>query len=142
MSRQFSGFFDHFRQDHTFEALRTQADRLIAMQREIDARWPGMRLTVLSVHDDTLVLCAPNSALAAKSRQIVPSLIEAVAGYAPGLAKVRVKALPPPAAPPRPRAVKVIGEQALEQLQGTASELAAGPLRNALQRLIRRQLDQ
>ncbi|MEZ5658602.1 MAG: hypothetical protein R3E83_08745 [Burkholderiaceae bacterium] len=139
MGSQFSGFFDHFRQDHTFESLRAQADRLAAMQREIDARWPAMRLSVLAVHDDTLVLSAPNSALAAKSRQVAPSLIAAVAGFAPGLNKIRVKAVPPP--PPAPaRPGKEIGEHALEQLQAVASELPEGRLRRALQRMIKRQL--
>jgi hypothetical protein len=111
------------------------------MQGAIDARWPAMRLRVLAVRDDTLVLQAPNPALAAKCRQVGPSLIEAVAGHAPGVRQVKVKAAPRSEAPPPARRDKHLDEAALENLQDAASSLPEGRLRAALQRMIRRQLD-
>lgn len=143
MRQPFTALIDHFERDHSFEALRAQAARLQAMQRAIDDRWPAMRLTVLAVRDDSLVVQTPSPALAAKCRQVAPSLLEAVAGWAPGLSRVRVRAatgasLPAPPRPARPE--RAIGEQALETLQSMTSDLPAGPLRKALQRMIRRQL--
>jgi hypothetical protein len=96
------------------------------------------------MRDGILTLTSPSNAVSAKARQFEPSILAVARRINPTLESVRFKAGKPQRAP-RPvfsGRSRTISSESLEQLQMTASEMEPGATRNALERLIRRQLTQ
>lgn len=115
---------------------------MLAVRDCLARGWPDLPLTPVSVRDGVLRLATPNAALAAKCRQSAPSILLAVRRVYPEVEEVRFSARPqatlPVAAPSdRPRELSA---ETLEKLQYAASELPDGPVRAALQRMVRRRL--
>lgn len=124
--------------------LSARVALMARVQQSLQSHWPALTLTVLSMRDGILTLTAPSNAVSAKARQFEPSILAAAQRINPALQSVRFKAGKPspvsrPAMSTRNR---VISCDTLEQLQMTASDMEPGTIRSALERLIRRQLNQ
>lgn len=119
---------------------------MAAVQNTLQARWPALDCRVLSMRDGVLNLSMRSAALAAKARQLEPSMLGAVQRVNPTIRSIRFR----PAkndgtvrlAQAHSTRERQIADDALESLQFAASEMNPGPLRLALERMIRRQLSQ
>ncbi|MEZ5739671.1 MAG: hypothetical protein R3E68_09610 [Burkholderiaceae bacterium] len=82
-----------------------------------------------AARQDTLVLATRSAAMAAKCRQLEPSLLAAVRPVHPGLTRLRVKPMPgnPLVDPPRAAATpgRRIQPHGLESLQGSPARCPA-----------------
>lgn len=124
--------------------LSARVALMARVQQSLQSHWPALTLTVLSMRDGILTLTAPSNAVSAKARQFEPSILAAAQRINPALQSVRFKAGKPSPAPRLAASTRdrVISCDTLEQLQMTASDMEPGAIRSALERLIRRQLNQ
>lgn len=126
--------------------LSARVEIMAAVQKALGTEWSGLHLRVLSMRDGCLNLATKSAAVAAKARQMEPSMLAVAQRVNPSIQTIRFK--PDKSGPaslgaiePNPRN-RQIGSECLEQIQMAASEMAVGPTRAALERLIRRQLSQ
>lgn len=92
----------------------------------------------MQLQQQTLVIAAFNSAVAAKLRQMTPDLLKHLqqCGHEVTVIQIRVQvSFPQPAAPARPPALSATGKQHLSELVRT---LPDSGLKQALENLIRR----
>ena len=117
---------------------------MAAVQQVLNRQWPEMDLRVLSMRDGVLKVVTRSIAGAAKARQRAPSILSAVQRENPAIQSVRFRTeksavthSEPAVAQRRPREIR---SESLESLQMAASALEPGPVKRALERMIRRQL--
>lgn len=127
----------------TLENLRDHAQRLMELQRHVDAALPATLAAachVANLKDDTLLIHADNGAVAAKLRQATPRLVEALAQQGVRLAGIKIATRPAHAAPPEPPPTRrTVSGQARQDMQTLADQLPADdPLRKALERFVTR----
>lgn len=126
------------------QPLLREAKKLLALQHAWDKIAPGPLAAASKVgaaHGQTLVVYAGNGAVAAKLRQLTPSLLAKIQERGIEVTAIRVDVqveAPPPA---RKRKDLALSRNALNKLEELERNLAASPLKNALQRLIRRHSD-
>lgn len=122
-------------------AIARHARRLMALQPLVDRCAPaGLRvpLTVANFRDGTLVLTAPNGALAHRARLAVPTLLTALQRLEPAVRVIRVEVQRTFREPKPPRKTAVLSPTARESLQGLADTLPDSDVKSAVQRLLRR----
>jgi len=127
------------RTEPAFAALGEQSARMAALERDLRSALPGIALTVVSFERSQLVVGAAHAAVAAKVRQIEPSLIAALRQRGWQVDAIRFKPhwRPPAAAIVRP--VKAApGESAVAQVAALARQIRHTGLSEALSRLARR----
>jgi hypothetical protein len=133
----------YFRSADTLSRLGDHAARLVRLQAILERELPP-QLTemcgVANLKGEELVIHARGGAVAARLKQMIPSLLAAYArqGVLLGGIRLRVEVRnPPPAAPPPPR--RSVSSRTRGQLADPAGELpAASPLAQALRRFVRR----
>lgn len=121
--------------------LSARAGKLLALQRLYEQVAPpslGRSSRVLQLEQKTLLLAADNSAIAAKLRQLVPTLIQQLRdkGCEVTGIQVRVQVIVPTAK--RRRTPAILGPKGRQQLTELSEELADSPLKRALQRLLKK----
>ncbi len=126
----------------TLENLRMHAQRLIELQRHVEAALPAPLAAVCHVANlkgDTLLIHADNGAVAAKLRQATPSLVEALAAQGVQLAAIKIATRPAHTAPPeRPPTHRAVSGRTQHDMQTLADQLPQDdPLRQALERFMR-----
>ena len=128
-----------------FGALTARAEVLVALQADldrIDTTRPGgtRRLTALGLQDDVLVLSAPGAALAAKLRQIEPSLLAGLAVRGWKVKRIRIQPQPPrqgpPVPPPTPKAP--VPPSAVAAFEALGREIEDPGLKRALAHFVAR----
>lgn len=123
-------------------AVLLTAHRLIALQEAIGNQLPqAMRknFAVAEVNGGDLTLIADHSALAAKLRQLQPTLLKhiALAGWNVTTLKIKVASRPNiPQQTPRTKQARPLGDADLDHFETLGRELHAGPLADAVARLI------
>jgi Dna[CI] antecedent, DciA len=140
------GAVDFLRSHDTMSALWPTAARMAALQEDCAAVLPDMfeACAVLQFEADSLVFSTPNSALAAKLRQMLPKLQQTLSRRGWQVNSIRIKvqvdapALPQPEAAPR----KHISESGFEALAALQDSIEDSPrntaLKSALHRLLAR----
>lgn len=123
------------------QTLMQEAKKLLALQNAWDEIAPKPLTTaskVGAVHGQTLIVYASNGAVAAKLRQLAPSLLAKFQERAVEVTAIRVDVqveAPPPA---RKQKDLALSRNALNNLEELERSLATSPLKNALQTLIHR----
>lgn len=136
---------DSLRMHENMAALMPAVMRMAAIQRDCKAILPDMfgSCTVLRLDSDRLVLSAPNAAMAARLKQKLPNLQDAliVAGWQVSAIQLKVQ---PNANRSEPRRVEKDGlpEKAVAAFSALASAIGESPrdeaLRSAVQTLVQR----
>ena len=135
--RPASPAFEHLQRDSTFQALAPRLELLQRTQRTLDEHWPTFGLSIQAVRHESLLILTPNAAVAAKCRQIEPSLIERLKPLFPGLVSVRFRPRPAaPARPERPSHKLPIGPAGLAAIDRQLAALPAGTVRDKLAKMI------
>ncbi|HOA92182.1 MAG TPA: DciA family protein [Quisquiliibacterium sp.] len=128
-----------------FDALTARAEVLLALQADLDrldtsATGGARRLTALGLQDDVLVLSAPGAALAAKLRQIEPSLLAGLAVRGWKVKRIRIQPQPPrqgaPTPPPTPKAP--VPASAVAAFEALGRQVDDPGLKRALARFVAR----
>lgn len=124
-------------------------DKLTAIQQifmEIGPPQLTQRCIVGGFFEGNLTLCAYNGAIAAKLRQILPSLLLKfrARGYEITAIRVTVQAnyrsvTGHELSANRPAAARQISQNGLKSLTGLAAELPQSPLKNAVESLLKKQ---
>lgn len=115
--------------------------RLSALQKDLQAILPSVRLQPLKLEKQVLVVTAASSAMAARLRQYEPRLLDGLQARGWLVTRIRFRAntvhVPPP---PPPVEKPPVPERALAAMTALASAEGTSPaLREALQRFVRRQ---
>lgn len=123
-------------------ALASQAERVRALQRHWEQVAPpsfAQTCKVSGLRDQILVLYANNGAIAAKVRQLAPTMLDKLKkrGLEVTAIQVRVQAcsLKPEQKPIKTLRLGVAGKDSLQQL---AERLEESPLKQALERMLKR----
>lgn len=127
-----------------FRELADRADRLLALQRDLQACASAMELQALGVEGETLLVGARGAAAAAKLRQMEPSILACLRARGWPLAKIRFRprSAGTTAAPPPPRVKPPIPDDAIARLRELAEGASAPALRDAIDGLLRTQARQ
>lgn len=126
---------------HTLRQLAGKAKQLLTLQQHYEQVAPTSLLRasrVMQLNQQTLVIAAFNSAVAAKLRQMAPDLVKHLQqlGHEVTVIQVRVQVGYPASVPAAKRpAIGAAGKRHLHELAETLPESA---LKNAVQSLIRR----
>ncbi len=122
-----------------FGALTARAEVLLALQSDLDALPAGARrLTALGLQDEVLVLSAPGAALAAKLRQIEPSILAGLSARGWQVKRIRIQPQPPRQGP-RPAQAEPkppIPAAAVSAFESLEREVEDPGLKRALARLV------
>lgn len=130
----------HLARAEEFQAVAARVDLLLRTQQVLDARWPDMSLTIIGIRHETALVGTPNAAVAAKCRQLEPSMVEALKPLFPGMMQIKFR-------PVRSRTKaeaassnrkRLISGAALEKMDTALASMPAGAGRDALERLLRR----
>lgn len=123
--------------------LKDHAARLMRLQNMLQQQLPpalASSCSVANLKGETLVLLANGGAVAARLKQIAPTLIQqfGAAGLAITTIQVKVKVIETreERRPPPQRTISETGSRSLEDFSATLP--AESPLRESLERLIRR----
>jgi hypothetical protein len=127
-----------------FRDVADRADRLLALQRDLQACASALELQALGVDGETLLVGARGAAAAAKLRQMEPSILACLRARGWPLARIRFRprSAGTTAAPPPPRARPPIPDEALAGLRDLAQKAATPALRDAIDGLLRTQARQ
>lgn len=130
------------------QRLFDHMDKLTAMQRvfmEIAPPQLAQRCTLGGFFEGNLTLCAYNGAIAAKLRQILPSLLLKfrVSGYEVTAIRVTVQAnyrsiTGRELSANGPAGKRQIGQAGMKSLVGLAAELPRSPLKSAIESLLKK----
>jgi hypothetical protein len=119
-----------------------QAQTLLRLQRvfvEIAPAALAKSCKVAAIEQKTLVLFADNGAIAAKIKQLLPSLLKKFQqnGVEVTALQVQVQALQTPPKPPKIHRAD-LSDAAVDSLKGLSGGLAESPLKTALERMVAR----
>ncbi len=126
--------------DQAFGALQSQVQSLSALQRAWQGALPESlrpHSRVVGVEGNRLVVETHSNAMAAKLRQLTPSLSRAIAQVQPEIAALRLLVTPAAsrvAAAVRP--AQPLSPEALRHFAALAETLSPSPLKTAVQRLL------
>jgi len=131
----------HLARSEEFQAVAVRVDLLLRTQQILDAKWPGMGLRIIGIRHENALVGTPNAAIAAKCRQLEPSMIHALKPLHPGLMQIKFR-------PVRPSDVddsgergsrkRLISQAALQQMDLALADMPAGSGKDALTRLLKR----
>jgi hypothetical protein len=102
-SRRSRHAVDWLQSEPGFARLGEQAARLVAIEADLRECVPGLALTAVALERDVLVVGAAHAAVAAKVRQMAPTVVAALGRRGWRVASIRFKPQwrPAPSAPPR-----------------------------------------
>ena len=127
--------------DQAFGALQSRVQSLTALQRAWQAALPASlrpHSRVVGVEGSRLVVETESSAMAAKLRQLAPSLSRAIAEVQPELSSLRLQVAPTAnRIAPRVRPAQPLSAEALDHFEALAGALAPSPLKTAVERLLK-----
>jgi hypothetical protein len=122
-----------------FARLGEQATRLAALEADVRRALPGLSLTVVAFEHKQLVVGASHASMAAKVRQVEPTLIAALGRQGWAVEKVRFKPLfRAPAAPIARRDKTAPGADAVAHITDLSQSIEHPGLKDALARLAAR----
>lgn len=122
-----------------FARVGEQSARLAALQQDLRRSQPTMNLTVVAYENGQLVVGAAHAALAAKVRQIEPSLVASLSGRGWKVDSIRFRTQWRPDVPTRPRPEKGSpGSAAVANISALAQQIEHPALSEALRRLASR----
>lgn len=124
--------------------LLQEAKKLLALQdawNQIAPRPLTTASSVGAVRGKTLIIYASNGAVAAKLRQLAPSLLAKIQERGLEITAIRVDVQVEAAAANRKQKNLTISRNALSNLEELEQSLAASPLKSALQTLVKRHSD-
>jgi hypothetical protein len=122
-----------------FAALREQAARLADLQADLARCVPGLGLVAVALERDLLVVGAAHAAVAAKVRQVEPTIVAALAQRGWAIRRIRFKPQwrPAPGGPARaPKSAP--GPGAIAEVAALAERVEDPALKAALRRLAAR----
>ena len=128
----------YFHGNQELRQLSQQAEQLLALQRDYEQVAPpslARASHVLKIDRQTLFIASGNGMIAAKLRQLAPSLTEQFQHMGYDISGVQVKvyiSVTPPPPAPRPSSLSPAGRQ---ELADFTLKLKDSPLKTALQRL-------
>ena len=127
------------RNEPVLAALGEQVSRLAALQVELDRCAPGLGLAVVALERDTLVVGAAHAAVAAKVRQVGPTVLAGLARAGWRIERIRFKPQwRAPAAAPARRPKQPPGERAVADIAALSERVEDPKLKAALRRLAAR----
>ncbi|MDE2258713.1 MAG: DUF721 domain-containing protein [Betaproteobacteria bacterium] len=136
---------DILRRDSVFGSLNARMQSLATLQQAWQAALPpGLRAhsRVIGTEDRCLLVQTENSAMAAKLRQLAPSLTRAVARVFPELESLRIRVASPESRPAvRHRPAQPLSPEALEHFKKLYGTLAPSPLKTAIEHLLETRRD-
>jgi len=122
-----------------FARLGEQATRLAALEADVRRALPGLALTVVAFEHKQLVVGASHASMAAKVRQLEPTLIAALGRQGWTVEKVRFKPLlRAPAAATARRDKTAPGADAVTHISDLSQRIEHPGLKDALARLAAR----
>jgi hypothetical protein len=122
-----------------FASLREQAARLAGVQADLERCAPGLSLVAVALERDLLVVGAAHAAVAAKVRQVEPTIVAGLAQRGWAIRRIRFKPQwrPAPGGPARtPKPAP--GPRAIAEVAALAERIEDPGLRAALHRLAAR----
>ena len=125
--------------------LSDRAAKLMALQKLYEQIAPAAMLPysrVVKLESQTLTLSANNSAIAAKLRQIAPTLTKMFQNGGCEVTGIQVRVQVTFASPAKSGVRPVLSRVSRNRLDELAKELPDSPLKNALQRLSRKSVKQ
>jgi hypothetical protein len=126
----------------TLAALAGQAERVRLLQQHWEQVAPppfNLTCKVSGLQDQVLVLYANNGAMAAKVRQLAPTMLDKLKKRGLEVTAIQVRVQAHLLAPERkPIKTLQLGSAGMESLRQLAERLEASPLRQALERLLER----
>jgi hypothetical protein len=127
------------RNEPVFAALGEHAARLMALQADLERAMPGLGLVAVALERDTLVVGAAHAAVAAKVRQIGPTVLASLARRGWKIEKIRFKPQWRPVAEVAPRRAKEApSARAIADIHALSDRIEDPTLRAALRRLAAR----
>jgi hypothetical protein len=127
------------RTESGFARLGEQASRLASLQQDLDRCLPALSLSVIALERDTLVVGAAHAAVAARVRQLEPTLVAALGRCGWKIDRIRFKPQWRPVAAPAPRGAKPRpGAAAVAGIAALSERVEDPRLKAALQRLAAR----
>lgn len=123
------------------EAIRVHVARLAALQQAYLAAVPGelsRSSTVGHETQGTLVLLAASGAVAARLRHLAPRLLMTFQRQFPEVKAIRIEVQLVRGNNRRPAPLRQLGATGVHSLRKLEADLADGPLREAVRRLVRR----
>ncbi len=131
---------DILHRDQVFGALNTRMQSLTALQRAWQAALPASlrpHSRVVGVEGNRLLVETESNAMAAKLRQLAPTLTRAIAQVQPELASLRLQVAPTASrVPARRRPSQPLSPEALGHFEALAETLPPSPLKAAVERLL------
>jgi hypothetical protein len=118
-------------------------EKMAALQADAERLLPGVftPCRVLQLREGQMHIAVPNAALATRIRQILPKLQAGLREKSWPVDAIRIKVQMMSGedrVPNRPAAQAALPTHAVQAFAGLAQSLEAGPLRDALQSLVRR----
>jgi len=134
---------DHLKTDESMARLALHASRLQKLQKVLEKIAPSLLARSCRVANfklGVLVIHAENGAVAAKLRQMAPSMSAAFQSEGEQVAEIRIKVHPLETAHEhKPQAqAAVLGEDSRARLDHLADTLPDGPLKTALEKFVLR----
>jgi hypothetical protein len=126
-------------QQSEFRALVDRAERLLALQADLSACTPSHSLVAMGIENETLLVGTPTTSMAAKLRQMEPSIVAALRDRGWQIKRIRFRPQPPgsrQARPPAPLKAP-IPSSALAGLSRLCEEASSPALKEALTNLLR-----
>lgn len=132
---------DHLNADESMARLAAHATHLQKLQQSLGKCVPSMlapNCRVANFKLDVVIIHAENGAVAAKLRQMAPSLVSAFRSAGEQVAEVRIKVQPADIAQqPRPlHQAAILGDAGRTSVSRLSESLPDGPLKDALNKLI------
>jgi hypothetical protein len=128
------------RADQAFGALQSRVQSLTSLQQAWQAALPASlrpHSRVVGVDGNRLVVETESSAMAAKLRQLAPSLSRAIAQVQPEISALRLQVAPSAnRVAPRMRPAQPLSPETLRHFETLAGTLAPSPLKTAVERLL------
>jgi len=129
--------------DAAMARLAAHAGRLLKLQQIIEATVPTALANLCRVANykmGVVVIHADNGAVAAKLRQMAPSIGEQLRASGTEVTEIRIKVQPRDDLPPPSQSISIaiLSDQAKQGLTKLSAELPEGSLKAALERLVKR----
>jgi hypothetical protein len=122
-----------------FARLGEQAARLAGLQQDLSRCMPALALTVVALERDTLVVGAAHAAVAARVRQLEPTLVASLARCGWKIDRIRFKPQWRPEPPAPAQAVKTSpGPAAIAGIAALSERIEDPRLKAALRRMANR----
>jgi hypothetical protein len=121
-----------------FAQLRERTRRLAALQEDLRRCVPGVALDAMSLENGVLVVGAAQAAVAARIRQVGPSILAELNRRGWKVERIRFKPRLAPSGGPRREPKQPLGANAVASVAALSESVTDPKLREALRRLARR----